>query len=563
MMSNKKTKKVVLPVDNDELFDEIMRKKRERKQRRDERTKTIKIEKLKEIEINEGKKVNNDKINSVDKNEKFKENLNDTIVVENKKELEDTFHENKSKVLPPSYTGEITETIDISEIIKLQNKSKFKIIFLLPILIILISIFIIACFLSINRNKINEVDLYDIVVNSYDKVNDKVNVLVMPSIKQDSCVFTEEIASDVNVLDFKALNGGGCEEVIDRKKYYVYFKNKDGIVSEPLEVNNYVVSLELKDNYYVTVGKEVKLDDNLITVGDAKINWFSNDKEIKLASNVYVSNEDSNVTITALDKNKKIAETNIYTTSLIVNMPHEFDTKKEYLGCKRFSKEEADLLDKILDDRIKSAGEGTRAGAVAAARFLTLEFPYKISYYFENGRVNNTGVHFVDGEGRYYHKGLYLNESKYEDIVANFFGPATWGCPLVTYEDDPPNFIPGRKYPNGLDCSGFVSWSIYNGGFDIGDIGANLLANKGQNVPISTAIKSGKIKVGDLFNISGHISILIGDDGTNYYVAESLNTYKGLIVKKYNRKNVYNYFTHVTLMDSYYNGDGNLTNMWY
>lgn len=47
MMSNKKTKKVVLPVDNDELFDEIMRKKRERKQRRDERTKTIKIEKAK------------------------------------------------------------------------------------------------------------------------------------------------------------------------------------------------------------------------------------------------------------------------------------------------------------------------------------------------------------------------------------------------------------------------------------------------------------------------------------------------------------------------------------
>ena len=28
--------------------------------------------------------------------------------------------------------------------------------------------------------------------------------------------------------------------------------------------------------------------------------------------------------------------------------------------------------------------------------------------------------------------------------------------------------------PNGLDCSGFVTWSLYNSGLDVGDIGAGI-----------------------------------------------------------------------------------------
>ena len=72
--------------------------------------------------------------------------------------------------------------------------------------------------------------------------------------------------------------------------------------------------------------------------------------------------------------------------------------------------------------------------AVVAARFLTLELPYRIPYFYENGRVSDTGVHFVDGEGRYYKKGLYLAESKKKDIIASWTGPAIWGCPLKNLE---------------------------------------------------------------------------------------------------------------------------------
>jgi hypothetical protein len=76
-------------------------------------------------------------------------------------------------------------------------------------------------------------------------------------------------------------------------------------------------------------------------------------------------------------------------------------------------------------------------------------------------------------------------------------------------------------------------------------------------------INSGRIKVGDLFNFWGHIAILIGEDDNNYYIAESLNTYDGLIVKTYSKKTVMNTFKYVVLMDSVYLSDGTLTNMWY
>ena len=75
-------------------------------------------------------------------------------------------------------------------------------------------------------------------------------------------------------------------------------------------------------------------------------------------------------------------------------------------------------------------------------------------------------------------------------------------------------------------------------------------------------IYSDKIKPGDLFNFWGHISIIAGIDENNFYVAESLNTFRGLVLKTYPKKSVNKTFTHVVLMDDYYKEDGNLTYMW-
>ena len=115
-----------------------------------------------------------------------------------------------------------------------------------------------------------------------------------------------------------------------------------------------------------------------------------------------------------------------------------------------------------------------------------------------------------------------------------------------------------------------MSWALLNGGFDVGDKGAGNsgyryeLTDLGEYTPLTKSlINSGKIKVGDLFNFSGHISMLIGIDDDNFYVAESLNNLGGLVVMKYPKSTVNKTFHHVVLMDEVYKEDGNLTDMWY
>lgn len=127
----------------------------------------------------------------------------------------------------------------------------------------------------------------------------------------------------------------------------------------------------------------------------------------------------------------------------------------------------------------------------------------------------------------------------------------------------------GAKKPNGLDCSGFVSWALLNAGFDPGDIGAGdtdykyQMTKLGKFTPLTDdLIKSGEIRTGDLINYWGHIGIIIGIDDDNIYVAESLPNLGGLVAKKYPKTKIRNTFTHVVLMDEYYVNDGNLTNMW-
>lgn len=56
--------------------------------------------------------------------------------------------------------------------------------------------------------------------------------------------------------------------------------------------------------------------------------------------------------------------------------------------------------------------------------------------------------------------------------------------------------------------------------------------------------------------------MIIGIDEDNIYVAESLPNLGGAVAKRYSKTNIRNTFTHVVLMDKYYEKDGNLTDMW-
>ena len=255
----------------------------------------------------------------------------------------------------------------------------------------------------------------------------------------------------------------------------------------------------------------------------------------------------------------------VMVTDLIT--PPTLNKNKPYLPCKRYTEEEADLLDKILFSRVKEMGEGSRGGVLAAARFITLEFPYTIGYFNENGRLNGHGYRpYIDGEGRYYHKGLYLSESKYKDIVKSTkTGPKIWGCKLYD------NFV-NRYKSNGFTCSGFVTWAMYNGGFSTGDVGAgdykqfdDDLSDLGPHKQITEEyMKNGNYKVGDFIARNGHAALIVGIDETTIYTAESLppklkiytyERYKGIV-------NDPNLTYVIEMSDIYPNGDGITTDMW-
>lgn len=379
---------------------------------------------------------------------------------------------------------------------------------------------------------------------------------------------------NVNDSGWVKANNGYCSFITDLSSYDVYVKDSYGNISDvdkrkQKEKNIQKIPMSNENIYlYPTQQQKVNVnDDNIQTV-----QWKSDDEKIATVDNNGIISGISagTTTIKAIYKENYYGEVKVIVTNLIEKP--DASAKKEYVKCRQFSDDEAQLLDDILEEKIKEAGYQTRAGVVAAARFLTLDFSYRVPYFYENGRLENYEPYqYVDGEGRYYHKGLYLSTKKIKDLKANFVGPAIWGCNLQNYTDWNGVYVTGQLYPNGLDCSGFVTWALLNGGFDVGDIGAGTdpvhkdLTDLGQKVYITEELMaSGKVKVGDLIGLDGHMAILAGWDSQNYYIAESLNTTGGVVMTTVARTKLVNnsIYRYIILMDEVYKTDGNLTNMW-
>jgi len=438
-----------------------------------------------------------------------------------------------------------------------------------------IFIFSLGCFslgtyLLVFDNYRNDTAIKHIKILSYDLHKKIMHIEIEPKSKENYCAITKDHLQDSSSLSFAKMAQNKCVLQLPVDSYYGYFKNKYGSVSEQVVINNFVLDFDIKDTYYLAIGQKENLESNILQVGNAPIVWkIENPEILRFHQNQMTGLKKGTTKVQMIYNQQILKEFSVIVTNAITVMPKEFNLKKPYLGCKTYSEEDASLADLILEERIHSAGYKTRAGAVAAARFLTLEFPYRITYFFENGRVHPHDGNYADGEGRYYHKGLYLSESKFKDISGSFAGPAIWGCPLMNFESTR-LFQYRKKYPNGLDCSGFVSWVLYNGGFDVKDIGAGEsswpyeLTDLGDFQALTPdLIASGKIRVGDLINDWGHIAIIVGIDSNHFYVAESLDIYGGVVVRKYPKKTVTKTFTYVVLMDDVYLEDGNLTDMWY
>jgi hypothetical protein len=332
---------------------------------------------------------------------------------------------------------------------------------------------------------------------------------------------------------------------------------------------NYIISsnIDMLDTYYLAVGGSKQLNINVKNYSE-NVEMISSDNNIVTIENGLIKGiGNGNATITIKLINNEIKTFNIVVTDLIV--PMSFNNDKDYLPCERYTEEEANLLDNILFSRVKEAGDGTRGGVVATIRFILLEFPYTIKYFNENGRLVDNGMtSHIDGEGRYYHKGLYLNKSKFASLESGAHtasGPQIWGCKLYD------SFL-GEYRPNGFTCSGFISWALYNGGLDTGDVGAgdytflnNDLSDLGPHQQITyDFMKNGTYKAGDFIARDGHAALILGISDDTIYTAESLPPkVKVYVYDRYNGIVKDPNLTYIIDMTNIYpNGEGSYTNMW-
>lgn len=145
---------------------------------------------------------------------------------------------------------------------------------------------------------------------------------------------------------------------------------------------------------------------------------------------------------------------------------------------------------KILDGDLERA-KGTRNKTVAAAKFLATDFP-KLPYFWGGG-------HEIQDINQF--KGINEKWGKSEKIV---FGGAGDSYPV------------GESFPYSLDCSGFITWCLVNGGYDLkGCLNSNTCKSLGESISMSDPNILDKTKVGDLGHTQGHVGIVIDVDKKN------------------------------------------------
>ena len=376
--------------------------------------------------------------------------------------------------------------------------------------------------------------------------------------------------------DFIEAKNNQCSYNVRTAKYKIILKYNDIYEAEyEKDINiDKVISIKInKKKKYLALGDWYNIDAQIDYIGDVdtKITYTSSNPDVlSIDENGIVgASAEGEATITATSSNGLKDSFTLISTGLI--RKRVLDNDKAVVPCNAFSPEQIAMLDDILASEVEAAGPGTRAGVAVAARFLTLEFPYKVPYFYENGRLTKNDDHYiVDGEGRYYHKGLYLGVDKQNQITQRLSGPSSWGCPLTNYEDDGYR-KPGEHYPNGLDCSGYVSWVLFNGGLDPGDIGAGITGNQLDMTDLGPInyidydlLHSGTVHVGDLIGWDGHIAVIAGLTDTSIYVTESL--LPGVVLDEYDISSPYSRFysryDYIIDLSGVYSDDGNMPDMW-
>ncbi len=162
-------------------------------------------------------------------------------------------------------------------------------------------------------------------------------------------------------------------------------------------------------------------------------------------------------------------------------------------------------ISKASDERTKST---------MAAIFLATSFPH-MNYFWGGGH----------------------------DTICEGLDP-TWGQPKVVTAEG--STTTGTEMPNSLDCSGYVSWALKNGGYNIdGPMTTYDLENIGNKTPITTATQN-NIQAGDLAFMEGHVGMIIKVDGNEITVSHcsgtggmnitKMDTTTGLVTEDWNQE---------------------------
>lgn len=155
----------------------------------------------------------------------------------------------------------------------------------------------------------------------------------------------------------------------------------------------------------------------------------------------------------------------------------------------------------LIASNVQEAGYGTRAGVVAAAVTLIAEL----------GNNYNVKVPYFWGGG---HGSISVGAE------------ASWGSNTCYTSAN------GQIYNYcGLDCSGFVTWAINNGGFSIPvqSSGTFVYLAGAKRVSLSS---SAVLQAGDLLATSGHIILIVGVDDSGYICAEAAGNETGVMFSR-------------------------------
>ena len=177
----------------------------------------------------------------------------------------------------------------------------------------------------------------------------------------------------INDKNWKLSNNSSCVYKIEKGTYKAYVKTADNkiIFVEGSDILGSVTDINTnKEKIYLAINEQYSPTINIDYIGNAKtdITWTSENNNIATVSHdgkiKGISEGETKITATSMDKSIPIK---VIVTDLINTRPNHFNNKKPYLPCGIYSKEDNDLLDTILEDRINTVGYQTRAGAVEAA----------------------------------------------------------------------------------------------------------------------------------------------------------------------------------------------------